>query len=190
MDSFILESDPQFYTTGIILSVFTIHSLLLLILIISLIVLSVKLSKTKKRLKKFLPDDKNIDIESMLVEYNNNVKQFLEKEEKILEKIEDAKNSLSNEIENNKKLIYLTNEKLKNAVQKVSIIRYNPFEEVGGDLCYAIALLDENNNGIVLNSIYSREACYNYAKEIINGESPKHKLSQEEEEALKKAMNK
>ena len=107
-----------------------------------------------------------------------------------IKKIEDAKNSLSNEIENNKKLIYLTNEKLKNAVQKVSIIRYNPFEEVGGDLCYAIALLDENNNGIVLNSIYSREACYNYAKEIINGESPKHKLSQEEEEALKKAMNK
>ena len=49
MDSFILESDPQFYTTGIILSVFTIYSLLLLILIISLIVLSVKLSKTKKR---------------------------------------------------------------------------------------------------------------------------------------------
>ena len=189
MDSFILTLDSNFYLSIAMQILYTIILIFLLISPIWLIVLSVKLSKTKKRLKKFLPDDKNIDIENMLVEYNNNVTDFLAREKEILEKIENTKISLSSDIENTNKLIYLTNEKLKNAVQKVSIIRYNPFEEVGGDLCYAIALLDENNNGIVINSIYSRQACYSYAKEIVNGQSPNHKLSQEEIEALEKAIN-
>nr|WP_317357485.1 DUF4446 family protein [uncultured Tyzzerella sp.] len=176
--------EPQIFFT-----ILVVYAVILLVLVISLIVVSVKLSKTKKRLKKFLPEDKNIDIEEMLIQYNKNVKEVLEKEEEILEKIENNKKDLSKDIEATNKLIYLTNEKLKSAVQKVSIVRYNPFDDVGGDLCYAIALLDENNNGLVINSIYSRDACYSYAKEIIAGECPKHKLAQEEIEALQKAIN-
>ena len=186
MDSYILELDPQLYSSLAI----SIFACLFVIQFIFIICLIVSLSKVKKRLKKFLPSDKNMDIENMLVTYNKNVKEVLLKEQEILDKIENNKQSLSNDIESTNKLIYLTNEKLKNAVQKVSIVRYNPFDEVGGDLCYAIALLDEYNNGIVINSIYSREACYSYAKEIINGESPKHKLAKEEIEALNIAMNK
>ncbi len=186
MDSYILELDPQLYSSLAI----SIFACLFVIQFIFIICLIVSLSKVKKRLKKFLPSDKNMDIENMLVTYNKNVKEVLLKEQEILDKIENNRQSLSNDIESTNKLIYLTNEKLKNAVQKVSIVRYNPFDEVGGDLCYAIALLDEYNNGIVINSIYSREACYSYAKEIINGESPKHKLAKEEIEALNIAMNK
>lgn len=186
MDSYILELDPQLYSSLAI----SIFACLFIIQFIFIICLIVSLSKVKKRLKKFLPSDKNMDIENMLVTYNKNVKEVLLKEQEILDKIENNRQSLSNDIESTNKLIYLTNEKLKNAVQKVSIVRYNPFDEVGGDLCYAIALLDEYNNGIVINSIYSREACYSYAKEIINGESPKHKLAKEEIEALNIAMNK
>lgn len=186
MDSYILELDPQLYSSLAI----SIFACLFVIQFIFIIYLIVSLSKVKKRLKKFLPSDKNMDIENMLVTYNKNVKEVLLKEQEILDKIENNRQSLSNDIESTNKLIYLTNEKLKNAVQKVSIVRYNPFDEVGGDLCYAIALLDEYNNGIVINSIYSREACYSYAKEIINGESPKHKLAKEEIEALNIAMNK
>lgn len=189
MDSYILNLDPQLYfnIASIILAILVVLSIVQFIFIICLII---SLSKVKKRLKNFLPSNKNMDMEDMLVTYNKNVKEVLLKEQEILDKIESNRQSLSNEIESTNKLIYLTNKKLKNAVQKVSIIRYNPFDEVGGDLCYAIALLDESNNGIVINSIYSREACYSYAKEIINGESPKHKLAKEEIEALNIAMNK
>ena len=184
MDSLILELEPHYFILIIILAS------ILLFFFIFLIILSVKLYKTRKHLKKFLPANKNIDIEDMLIEYNKNVKETLEKQEETLQKIENIKQSLANDIESTNKLIYLTNEKLKSAVQKVSIVRYNPFEGVGGDLCYAIALLDEYNNGLVINSIYSRDACYSYAKEIVNGQCPKHKLADEEIEALEKAMMK
>ncbi|WP_250278105.1 DUF4446 family protein [[Clostridium] colinum] len=190
MDRFISNLDIEFFTPTVMFFSLAVYAILLLILLLFIIILTIKLSKMKKRLKKFLPEDKNIDIENMLIQYNENVKNTLSNQQKILEQIENNKQSLANDIEATNKLIYLTNEKLKNAVQKVSIVRYNPFQEVGGDLCYAIALLDEYNNGIVINSIYSREACYSYAKEIINGKSPKHKLAQEEIEALEKAMNK
>lgn len=162
----------------------------LILQFIIIICLAVSLSKTRKRVEAFLPSNKDLDIEGMLVEYNQNSKEILEREQNMLELIKNTKEELKAGIEASNKLIYLTNEKLKNAVQKVSIIRYNPFEEVGGDLCYAIALLDEQNNGIVINSIYSREACYSYAKQIINGESPMHKLSEEEKQAIEQAMNK
>lgn len=190
MDNFILTLQSDFFTPSIMFFSFMVYAGILLILLIWIITLSVKLSKMKKRLKKFLPEDKNIDIENMLIEYNNTVKEFLDKEQKILDKIESNKQDLSKDIEATNKLIYLTNEKLKSAVQKVAIVRYNPFENVGGDLCYAIALLDEYNNGIIINSIYSRDACYSYAKEVLNGECPKHKLSQEEIQVLNIALNK
>lgn len=180
----------EFLTPSVMFFGFMVYAIILLIFLVWIITLSVKLSKMKKRLKTFLPEDKKIDMENMLIEYNKNVKQVLALQDEILNKIEANRENLANDIENTNKLIYLTNEKLKNAVQKVAIVRYNPFEEVGGDLCYAIALLDENNNGLVINSIYSREACYSYAKEIIDGKCPKHKLANEEIEALEKAMKK
>lgn len=163
---------------------------ILILQFLFIIILLVKTSNLKKRLKKFLPEDKEMDIEKMLVDYVNKVENVLEREEMIQSQISENKKQLSNDIETTNKLICLTNEKLKEAVQKVSIVRYNPFEEVGGDLCFAIALLDDNNNGVILNSIYSRDACYTYAKEIKNGVSPVHKLSAEESEALSKALNK
>lgn len=185
-----MNIDLDFFTPSVMFFGFMVYAIILLIFLIWIITLSVKLSKMKKRLKRFLPDDKKIDMENMLIEYNRNVKEVLSLQDEILNKIDNNKKSLLNDIESTNKLIYLTNEKLKSAVQKVSVVRYNPFEDVGGDLCYAIALLDENNNGVVINSIYSREACYSYAKEIVDGKCPKHKLANEEIEALENAMNK
>lgn len=149
-----------------------------------------KLYNLKKRLREFLPDNKEIDVERMLVEYDQNVKETLSSQKEVFNKIEKTKEQIYEEIESTNKLICLISEKLKNAVQKIGVIRYNPFEDVGGDLCYAVALLDDNNNGVVINSIYARDSCYSYAKEIIKGESLKHKLSDEETEALNKAMGK
>lgn len=71
-------------------------------------------------------------------------------------------------------------------LQKVGIIRYNPFSEVGGDQSFSIALLDKNDDGLVISSLYSREENRVYAKPIKNGES-EYVLSSAEKKAINKA---
>lgn len=71
-------------------------------------------------------------------------------------------------------------------IQKVEIQRYRAFEEVGGDLSFVLALLDGNNDGVTVNSIYSREGSSVYAKQIKAGKS-KQVLSAEEEMIVEKA---
>ncbi len=72
------------------------------------------------------------------------------------------------------------------SVQRVGIVRYNPFSDVGGKQSFSIALLDGNNNGIVLTSLYSREGNRVYAKPLKNGIS-EYSLSNEEKEAIEVA---
>jgi hypothetical protein len=72
---------------------------------------------------------------------------------------------------------------MQSCIQKVGIIRYNAFENVGSDQSFSIALLDNNDNGVVISGIYSRESSTTYAKKIVNGQS-KHALSAEELQAI------
>jgi hypothetical protein len=76
----------------------------------------------------------------------------------------------------------------KFAMQKFSIIRFNPFREVGGDQSFSMALLDENDNGAVLTSYYSRKENKIYGKPIKSGQSD-YPLSEEEQEAIRAAKN-
>lgn len=78
-------------------------------------------------------------------------------------------------------------ENLRIVYQKTGLVKYDAFREMSGKLSYALALLDKNNNGFMVNSMYSREGCYSYVKEIIKGESY-ITLSEEEQEALKMAI--
>ena len=71
--------------------------------------------------------------------------------------------------------------------QRVGIVKYDAFNEMGGKLSFAIAMLDGNNSGWVLNAMHSREGCYTYVKEIVKGESYVD-LSEEEAVALDKAI--
>ncbi|KPJ55585.1 hypothetical protein AMJ49_06825 [Parcubacteria bacterium DG_74_2] len=71
--------------------------------------------------------------------------------------------------------------------QKIGLIRFNPFQNVGGDQSFSIALLDAQNNGFVISSLYSREGNRVYAKAIKQGKS-QYPLSEEEEQAIKKAI--
>jgi len=73
------------------------------------------------------------------------------------------------------------------AVQKVGVVRFNPFDDTGGDQSFAIALLDANDNGAVISSLYSREGARIFAKAIVRGSS-KHHLSDEEREAIRRAL--
>ena len=71
---------------------------------------------------------------------------------------------------------------------KYGIEKYDAFDDVGGKLSFALALLDKDNTGLILNAVHSRDNCFLYLKEIVKGESYVV-LSQEEVEALRKAVN-
>ena len=77
---------------------------------------------------------------------------------------------------------------LARTTNKIGIVKYDAFPDVGGKLSFALAMLDESNSGFVLNAIHSREGCYTYVKEIVKGESY-IVLGQEEKEALRMAVN-
>lgn len=72
-------------------------------------------------------------------------------------------------------------------IQKVGIVRYSAFKDTGSDLSFAVAMLDENNDGIVFNGIYSREMSNIYAKPVKKGVS-EYTLSEEEKEAIRRAI--
>ncbi len=72
------------------------------------------------------------------------------------------------------------------AIQKYSVIRYNPFQDTGSNQSFSAAFLDSANNGVVLTSLYSREGARLYAKPIVKGESV-YQLTSEEEEAIVQA---
>ena len=79
------------------------------------------------------------------------------------------------------------NRRLEGNYQKLGIVKYDAFNEMGGKLSFALAMLDGKNNGWVINAMHSREACYTYVKEIVKGESYVE-LAEEEAEALDKAI--
>jgi len=98
-----------------------------------------------------------------------------------LKKVESNMSELSRELENLK-------EASKFSVQKVGMVRFSPYKEVGGDQSFSIALLDADNSGIVISSLFSRTDNRVYGKPIVNGQS-KYLLSEEEKQAIEKANN-
>ena len=80
-------------------------------------------------------------------------------------------------------------ETLITAYQKIGIVKYDAFKEMGGKLSFSLCLLDDENNGFILTSMHTREGCYTYVKEIIKGESFVV-LATEERKALEEAKNK
>ena len=74
------------------------------------------------------------------------------------------------------------------SIQKVGVVRFNPFADTGGDQSFAIALLDANGNGLVLSSLHGRADTRIFAKQVQGGRS-KHALSDEEQDAIRKALS-
>ncbi len=99
---------------------------------------------------------------------------------KINEKVELNSSEITALNQNLDKLFF----RFKGAIQAVGLVRFRAFNDVGGDQSFALAFLDENSNGAVISSIYSREGVRVYSKAIENGAS-KYNLSNEEVEAVK-----
>lgn len=78
-------------------------------------------------------------------------------------------------------------QKYDGVLQKVGMIRYNAFQDVGSDLSFAVAILNNEDTGIVLNGIYARDMSNIYAKPIVKGTS-KYTLTKEEKEAIRRAI--
>lgn len=102
-----------------------------------------------------------------------------------LDKIDEIKESSEEVLNANKAL----KTQLEKCTQKVSVIRYKAFEDVGSDLSFSVALLDAENNGVILTGIYGRDYSTTYAKPIDKGIS-RYDLSEEELHVLNAAMNK
>lgn len=107
-------------------------------------------------------------------------------EESMKERVEEIE-SILKVTKQNRMEIKEINKKLDRNYQKVGIVKYDAFNEMGGKLSFVLAMLDGNNSGWVINAMHSREGCYTYVKEILKGESYVE-LSEEEAEALDKAI--
>ncbi len=73
-------------------------------------------------------------------------------------------------------------------IQRVELLRFNPYDDTGGDQSFAVCLLDDQGTGVVITSLHARSGTRLFGKEIISGKSVKHQLSKEEELVIKKAM--
>ena len=86
-----------------------------------------------------------------------------------------------------KEKVQMVLDHLDNTYQKVGLVKYDAFNEMGGKLSFSLALLNRKNDGFIINAMHSREGCYTYIKEVINGNSI-ILLSDEESEALEMAL--
>jgi Na+-transporting methylmalonyl-CoA/oxaloacetate decarboxylase gamma subunit len=102
-----------------------------------------------------------------------------------LDDVEEAKIMCEKALSNSE----ILQDRIKNCIQKVAIMRYKAFENVGSDLSFSIAILDDNNDGVLLTGIYAREESTTYAKPIDKGIS-RYDLSEEEIIVLNEAINK
>lgn len=70
-------------------------------------------------------------------------------------------------------------------IQKVGLVRFNPFKDTGGDQSFVLSLVDGNNTGVIMSGLYSRSGTRWYAKKVVNGKGIEHELTDEEKKALK-----
>lgn len=141
----------------------------IIILFILLLVTMIKDANTRKKYKIFMDGENGKNLE----------KAILDKFAAIDELSEDTKN-IHEQLEN-------IDSRLIKAYQKVGLVKYDAFKEIGGKLSFVLVLLTADNDGFLINSMHStNEGCYTYTKEIVNGEAFVI-LSEEEQQALEEA---
>lgn len=143
---------------------------LLLVFVILTIVNIVQISKLKKKYTLFMGGKNAKSLEEVLMKRMNQI---------------DGLAELSSQNEKNIEKIFET---LKFTYQKMGLVKYDAFREMGGKLSFSFAMLDEKNDGFIINAMHSREGCYTYIKEVVDGNSI-ITLSDEEKEALEMAKN-
>lgn len=148
--------------------------IILLILTVYLLIRNVnsnmRLSRRERRYKVFMKGSDAQSLEKVFV------RKFAQ-----IDRLYEAKDQHDHE------LLFIK-KNLDKMFSKYGVEKYDAFDDVGGKLSFALALLDKDNTGLILNAVHSRDNCFLYLKEIVKGESYVM-LSQEEVEALRKAVN-
>ena len=148
--------------------------IILLILVVFLLVRSIsynmRLSRLERRYKIFMKGSDAQSLEKVFV------RKFAQ-----IDRLYEAKEDHDHDI------LFLK-KNMEKMFNKYGVEKYDAFDDVGGKLSFALALLDKENTGLILNAVHSRDNCFLYLKEIVKGESYVM-LSQEEVEALRKAVN-
>lgn len=147
-----------------------ILSVVVIILIIIVLVLLKSISSLEKRYRKFMRGVNNKNLEELVTTYLDKVDEVKSNSDKIAQAYDSM------------------DKRIKNCIQKTSVIRYRAFEDVGSDLSFSIALLDDSNDGVIITGIFGRHESTTYAKPIDNGIS-RYDLSEEEQQVLDKAIN-
>ncbi len=148
----------------LILSSFTI---ILLIGFLIVLISNIRLNNRYKKFMNKLGNGKNLE---------EDLENFMYK----VDRVEKQNAEITNFCKN-------LDEDISKCIQKIGIVRYSAFKDTGSDLSFAVALLDENNSGVVFNGIYSREMSNIYAKPVEKGNS-RYTLSEEESQAIVKAI--
>ncbi|MCI8281453.1 MAG: DUF4446 family protein [Lachnospiraceae bacterium] len=142
---------------------------LIVILFILIIINIVQNHKLKKKYNQFMTGKDGSSLEDNLVKRVNEIEELI---------------TSNKENEENIEKIF---QNLNSTFQKIGMVKYDAFHEMGGKLSFSLALLNRENDGFIINAMHSREGCYTYIKEIIQGNSV-IVLSDEEKEALDMAM--
>lgn len=145
------------------------QAVLTFILLIAVIVCIIKMRKLYRRYDYFM---RGKDAESMEAMIIHQMEEIVE---------------LKSQDRANKDSIRIANKNSRAAFQKVGVVKYNAFKGMGGNLSFALALLDYTNSGFVINSVHSREGCYLYLKEVDRGQTDVL-LGNEEKVALEQAL--
>ena len=143
---------------------------IMIFVLLYMVRVSMKLTRFLKRYRIFMKGKDAVSLEKAFAQ------KFME-----VDRLEEMARVNSNEIRRLKEIQGRT-------ANKIGIVTYDAFPDVGGRLSFALAMLDESDSGFVLNAIHGREGCYTYVKEIVKGESYVV-LGQEEKEALRQAVN-
>lgn len=162
MISKLLGIDSDFIIIGLVV--------VTLVMLIIMIVNMVQISQLKKRYDVFMTGK---DAKSL--------------EKTLIKRLDQVDGLLKANAENEKNIKEICSN-MKFTFQKVGLVKYDAFHEMGGKLSFSLALLNETDDGFVLNAVHSREGCYTYMKEIIGGNSIII-LCKEEQEALDMAKS-
>ena len=104
--------------------------------------------------------------------------------EEVLAEVKEFSNDLD---KLKRKLVEIEQLGLKH-IQRVELLRFNPYDDTGGDQSFTLAILDEKGSGLVVTSLHARSGTRVFAKPVLDGRSSKYQFSKEEEEVVKKAM--
>jgi Protein of unknown function (DUF4446) len=161
----------SFSLSGIQIAFISLFCLLQVVLIAALLFLFQKQRKQEQKLDLFFGDKEAHDLEKVLIEQLQEIRvldQEIQELFEVLNKLRDLS--------------------LK-TIHKVSVERFNPFKEVGGNQSFCVALLDGKNSGVIISSLHTREGTRVYAKPVVDGQAREFPFTDEEKETVIKAIH-